>query len=110
MSARSNVLIGIVSGIVGGVLAPLVVPGIKKGARPLAKGLIRGGMAIYEKGREVTAHAGEVVEDVMAEIQSEQAEKFRSAEDSLEHLDVAEEEGPNLRSVRPNVDPDGARH
>lgn len=40
----------------------------------MAKGLIKGGFALYKKGREVTAQIGEVLEDAMAEIQAEHAE------------------------------------
>jgi uncharacterized cupredoxin-like copper-binding protein len=77
---KNNFVIGVTSGIVAAIVAPLLVPALKRGSRPLAKGVIKGGMVLYEKGREAAAHAGEMIEDVMAEIQAEQTEKTMGAE------------------------------
>lgn len=100
---KNNFIVGLTSGLVAAVIAPVLIPALKRSSRPMAKGLIKGGMLLYEKGREVTAHAGEVVEDVMAEIHAEQAEKQPGAA----HEDHWEEEirtsGSNdeqLRSVK----------
>lgn len=76
---KNNFIVGVTSGLVAAVIAPMLVPAIKRGSRPMAKGLIKGGMLLYEKGREATAHAGEMIEDVMAEIHAEQAEKQAAA-------------------------------
>lgn len=53
------------------VLAPILLPAMGRVGRPLAKSLVRGGMMMYEKGREAIAVAGESVEDLMAEIRAE---------------------------------------
>ena len=37
-------------------------------ARPLTKSLLKGGVILYEKGREYVAGAGEMVEDMIAEM------------------------------------------
>jgi|GEM_PF-1316302 len=72
---KNNFVVGVTSGLVVALIAPVLIPALKRSSRPITKGLIKGGMVLYEKGREVTAHAGEVIEDVMAEIQAEHAEK-----------------------------------
>jgi len=77
---KNNFVVGITSGLVAAFLAPLLVPALKRSSRPITKGMIKGGMLLYEKGREMTAHAGELVEDVMAEIQAEQATKASGEE------------------------------
>lgn len=81
---KNNFIVGVTSGLVAAVIAPMLIPAIKRSSRPMAKGLIKGGMLLYEKGREATAHAGEMIEDVMAEIQAEQAEQH-AAEASSEN-------------------------
>ena len=81
---KNSFFIGVTSGLVAALIAPILIPAIKRSSRPIAKGLIKGGMVLYEKGREVTAHAGEVVEDVMAEIQAEQAERQSGGSDDSE--------------------------
>lgn len=68
---KSSFIVGLTSGLVAVMIAPVLIPVLKRGSRPLTKGLIKGGMAFYEKGREFTAHAGEIIEDVMAELQAE---------------------------------------
>ena len=91
---KKGFVVGVTSGLVAALIAPVLIPALKRRSRPIAKGLIKGGMALYEKGREVTAHAGEVVEDVMAEIQAEQAENQPGdAADS-----ELEENGPSMES------------
>jgi len=72
---KNNFIVGVTAGLVAALIAPVLIPALKRSGRPIAKGLIKGGAALYEKGREATAYAGEMLEDVMAEIQSEQAEK-----------------------------------
>lgn len=68
---KSNFVVGLTAGLVASVLAPVLIPAIRSGARPLAKSLLRGGMMLYEKSREAVANAGEMMEDVVAEVQAE---------------------------------------
>jgi len=63
---KNNFIVGVTSGLVAALIAPVLIPALKRSSRPIAKGVIKGGMALYEKGREATAHAGEMLEDVMA--------------------------------------------
>ena len=68
---KSNFVVGLTAGVVATVLAPVLIPALRSGARPLAKSLVRGGFLLYEKGREAIANAGEVMEDVVAEVRAE---------------------------------------
>jgi hypothetical protein len=70
---KNNLMVGIGVAFAATVLAPVLIPVIGSVGRPFAKSLIKGGMMLYEKGREVVAVAGESVEDMMAEIRAEEA-------------------------------------
>jgi len=55
----------------GLLLAPVLIPMIADAAKPAAKAAIKGGLMVYEKGREMWAEVAEVVEDLAAEAKSE---------------------------------------
>jgi hypothetical protein len=74
---KGNILSGLAIGIGAAVLAPAVAPVLASIAKPLAKAAIKGGMLLYEKGREAVAEAGEMVEDIVAEAKSELAEEAK---------------------------------
>jgi hypothetical protein len=57
------------------LLAPAVLPVLGSALRPMAKALIKGGITVYEMGREVVAEARETVEDLNAEVQSERKQE-----------------------------------
>jgi hypothetical protein len=57
------------------LLAPAVLPVLGSALRPMAKALIKGGITVYEMGREVAAEARETVEDLNAEVQSERKQE-----------------------------------
>jgi hypothetical protein len=40
-------------------------------AKPLAKGVIKTGVMLYDRGHEAIAELGEVIEDFVAEVKSE---------------------------------------
>jgi len=85
---KNNFVVGITAGLVAAVIAPVLIPAIKRGSRPLAKSLIKGGIMLYAKGREAVAGAGEMVEDVVAEVYAESYEKQVStmgAADEMAH-------------------------
>jgi hypothetical protein len=63
----------IVAGIGAIVLAPVVIPVVAKASKPLAKAVIRGGILAYEKSRTMMAETGEILEDLVAEVQAELA-------------------------------------
>ncbi|QDZ28364.1 DUF5132 domain-containing protein [Noviherbaspirillum sp. UKPF54] len=68
---KSNIVVGLTAGLAATVLAPVVIPVVAMAARPLAKSLLKGGVLLYEKGREALASAGEEMEDLIAEVRSE---------------------------------------
>jgi hypothetical protein len=55
------------------VVAPLAVPAVLAGMRPLAKTLVKGGVLVYDKAREMAAEVGEQMSDVVAEARAELA-------------------------------------
>ncbi|MFY9268289.1 MAG: DUF5132 domain-containing protein [Candidatus Manganitrophaceae bacterium] len=71
---KGNILTGLAIGLGATILAPVVVPVVAAIAKPLAKAAIKGGVLLYEKGRETVAEVGEVVEDLVAEAKMEVAE------------------------------------
>lgn len=70
---KNNLVAGVGVAFAAAVLAPILIPSVSRAGRPFAKSLVRGGMAMYDKGREIVALAGESVEDLMAEIRAEGA-------------------------------------
>jgi hypothetical protein len=90
---KNNYIVGITAGLVAAVIAPILVPALKRGSRPLAKSLIKGGIMLYGKGREAVAGAGEVMEDVIAEVHAEAYEKkisTRVAGDDVAHQSASQ--------------------
>ena len=72
---KGNIITGLAIGIGAAVLSPAVISAVAGVAKPLAKAAIKGGIMVYEKGREVVAEAGEVVEDIVAEVKAEMTEE-----------------------------------
>jgi hypothetical protein len=77
---KNNFVVGITAALAATVLAPVLVPAIKRSGRPLAKTLVKGGIVLYEKGREAVASAGEMMEDVVAEVRAESMEGNEEAD------------------------------
>jgi len=76
---KGNIVTGLAIGIGAAVLAPAVLPVIAGVAKPVAKAAIKGGIILFEKGKEAFAEAGEVVEDLVAEVKSELSEANNGA-------------------------------
>lgn len=76
---KGNILTGFAIGFGATILAPVVMPVVAAIAKPLAKAAIKGGVLLYEKGRETVAEVGEVVEDLVAEAKMEVAEAQKQA-------------------------------
>jgi hypothetical protein len=72
---KNNLAVGITAAIAATILAPVLVPIITVAGRPLAKSLVKGGVILYEKGRETVAGVGEVMEDMIAEVRSEMEQR-----------------------------------
>lgn len=76
---KGNILTGLAIGIGSAVLAPVLVPVLASVAKPLTKAAIKGGLILFEKGKEVAAETREVLEDLVAEAKSELAETGKRA-------------------------------
>jgi hypothetical protein len=70
---------GLFIGIGVVVLAPVVLPILAGIAKPVAKAAVKGGITLYEKGKEAVAEAGEFLEDICAEAKAELAEEHVAA-------------------------------
>ncbi len=79
---------GLLIGLAAAALVPLILPLVAGVAKPFARAAIKTGIIAYEKGREVVAEVGEVIEDLVAEARAELAEaevaKAASAEQIVE--------------------------
>jgi hypothetical protein len=76
---RGNLITGLAIGIGAAILAPIVIPAVAAVAKPLAKAALKGGILLYDRGKEAVAEAGEVIEDLMAETKAEIAEARKEA-------------------------------
>lgn len=68
---KGNVGTGLAVGIGAAVLAPVVLPALGGLLRPVAKGVIKAGLIVYDKGREATASLSEMTGDLAAEARAE---------------------------------------
>ena len=71
---KGNILTGLAIGIGTALFAPQVIPAIAGVVKPIAKAAIKGGLILYEKSKETFAEAGEMMEDIVAEVKAEMAE------------------------------------
>lgn len=68
---KGNLLTGLAVGIGAAVVAPAVIPVLAGIVKPVAKAAIKGGILLYERSRETVAEAGEIFEDLVAEVKAE---------------------------------------
>jgi hypothetical protein len=57
----------------------VVIPLFANIAKPLAKAAIKGGIQLYERGKETLAEVAEITEDIVAEAKAELAESTAAA-------------------------------
>ena len=77
---KGNAVSGLLIGIGAAVLAPIVLPILASIAKPVAKAAVKGGIMLYERGKETVAEAGEMLEDIVAEAKAELADEQFAAE------------------------------
>ncbi len=70
---KGNIISGLAIGVGSAIIAPLVVPALSKAAKPLAKAAIKGGLVLFETGKEKLAEAQELMDDLLAEARAELA-------------------------------------
>jgi Protein of unknown function (DUF5132) len=68
---ESKVVTGLAVVIGAAILAPVIVPIVTGVLRPVTKSVIKGGILLYEKGRETGAELTETLEDLVAEAKAE---------------------------------------
>lgn len=68
---EAELIPGILIGVAA-VMMPDVLPKLGRAVRPLVKETVRAGYTIAERARESMAEMGEQVQDIMAEVKSEQ--------------------------------------
>ena len=83
---KGNIVSGLAIGIGSAIVAPLVIPALSKAARPLAKAAIKGGLVLWETGKEKLAEAHELVDDLLAEAKTEIASETPPAADIVDKL------------------------
>jgi hypothetical protein len=64
---------GLITGLALGIVATLFSPTLWRWGRPVAKSAVKGGLDVYDAGRESVGRIGEAVEDLVAEAQFERA-------------------------------------
>jgi hypothetical protein len=105
---KNNFVVGLTAGLAAAVIAPALIPALKKGSRPLAKSMVKGSILLYDKGREMVAGAGEMMEDVIAELQAEEYQKQAASAKQGEAAAETQSQshgGTHLSSVRKESTP-----
>ncbi|MFZ5660911.1 MAG: DUF5132 domain-containing protein [Pseudomonadota bacterium] len=73
MFKGGNIVTGLAIGIGAAVIGPMLMPVVRNVARPVAKAAIKGGIAVYDRGREMAAEVTEMAQDLVAETKAEMA-------------------------------------
>jgi 5,10-methylene-tetrahydrofolate dehydrogenase/methenyl tetrahydrofolate cyclohydrolase len=68
-----NIVTGLAIGVGATILVPLVVPAVGGILRPAAKAMIKGGIVVYDWGRQAVAEVSEAAGDMAAEARAEAA-------------------------------------
>jgi hypothetical protein len=68
---KGNIISGLAIGVGTAILAPVIIPVLASIVKPLTKAAIKGGIALYDKNKEIIAEAKEVIEDLVAEAKAE---------------------------------------
>jgi len=77
---KADIWTGLAIGV-GLLVAPIVIPVIAAAARPVLKAALKGGLLLYERGRELCAEVTEVTEDLIEEAKSEVKAELAEAQD-----------------------------
>jgi len=101
---KGNAVTGLLIGIGAAVLAPVVLPILASIAKPVAKAAVKGGIMMYEKGKEAVAEAGEMFEDIVAEAKSELAEEQLAAAEGVAAAAAAGKEQTDATSSPETTD------
>ncbi|HEX7634564.1 MAG TPA: DUF5132 domain-containing protein [Noviherbaspirillum sp.] len=100
---KSNIVVGLTAGVAATLLAPVLIPVVATATRPLAKSLLKGGVVLYEKGREALAGAGEEIEDLIAEVRSELVAEHHAYAGAAGAQAEEKEEATDQQRARPEA-------
>jgi hypothetical protein len=68
---KGNLGASLAIGIGAAILGPTVIPVVARAVKPVVKAVIKGGLRIYDSGKEGVSGAVEAVEDLVAEARQE---------------------------------------
>jgi hypothetical protein len=71
---KSDLMKQVAIGLGVSILVPMAVTALAPVVRPLARSTLKAGILAFEKGREVVAELGEVIDDLVAEVHEEMQE------------------------------------
>src|ERR1700761_5451909 len=71
MLKGGNIVTGLAIGVGSVIVAPLIVPALTGLLRPVAKTAIKGGIVVYDWGRQAAAQVGEATSDMVAEVRAD---------------------------------------
>jgi hypothetical protein len=71
MFSGGNIVTGVAIAVGTAVLAPIIGPAVGNILRPAAKAVIKGGIVIYDQGRQAAAQLGEMTSDMVAEARAD---------------------------------------
>ncbi len=75
---KKEVVTGLSIGLGLAYVIPKLLPVFGQAAKPLVKGMMKGSLIAYEKGRETLAELTETLEDLWAETKAELEEELSS--------------------------------
>ncbi|MCD5411478.1 DUF5132 domain-containing protein [Thermodesulfovibrionales bacterium] len=75
LSLKGGLVPNIAIGIGAAIFITILAPSVASALRPVAKAAIKGGMTLFEKGRETFAEVEEIIEDIVAEAKAELSAK-----------------------------------
>jgi hypothetical protein len=99
---KGSMITAAVVGVGAVLLAPVLMPIFVSLGKPLAKSAIKGGLIVFEKGRETAAELREVFDDLVAESQAElHAQQQQAAGGAAASKDTSTSEQQGSPAVAP---------
>ena len=94
---------GIALGLGVAILIPVAWKTLVPVLRPVARSVMKSGVRVIEKSREIMAETSEKVEDLVAETQAEMRAKRLAIEDELDEAAAGSTESSKSTRKRSNV-------
>lgn len=94
---KSSAMKGLAVNLTAAILVPIAVSALAPLVRPAARSTLKAGIIAYEKMRETAAEFGEMLDDVVAEVQEELQQ---SREQAARRIESGRQPAPMNRSKR----------